>query len=468
MRPKILFLIFVFILLCIVGIAIAQDDLCEAHEAELSEVVTTVCSTIGNNEVCYGNFLVNLVPHGNVPEPNFSVPGDMADLNKVQSLYLSELNVVDDTWGIAQMHLLAMSSRGTRDVMLLLFGDVRVDNEVENTPRLFVEAFARTNIRSTPHMNAVVIASLGAGETIEAVGRLEDSSWLRVQVAETGAIGWILSDYVEPVAADESFDSLSIQESDKPYFGAMQAMTLTTGSNAACGDFATDGLLIQTPAGTAQVTFLINEVTIELIPSVEIGATAFIQSNPEDGMSVTMIDGTAIVSTESGGFFVDTGTTTTISLDDTSSPLAPPSIPVINYETLDTIDGLDMVGNGDTPVIITITYPDNSGNETDTTTNTGIGADSNASTGDTSDSDSVDDTENPDGTDSTDETDNTDDTGSAGDTVDTDDSSDTNDAEDAEEEECTGPGSSCDAPGHQTDDDCDLGGNACNAASRTD
>lgn len=351
MRPKLLFFILGFILLYIVGVILAEESTCELRDSDIATIVSTVCSAIGENQVCYGNLVVNLVPQDNAPDFDFSVPGDMAALNIVRSLFLSELNERNDTWGIAQMHLVAVTTQGAQDITLLLFGDVRVDNEVPPSVVIPVHARPYTNVRSSPLTRAVVIDSIQAGETVEAVGRLADTSWVRVRLPDTNAIGWVLADLVTPVNDDESLDMLAVQDSDEPYFGAMQAISLTTGDNQSCGNFETDGLLIQTPAGTARVTLLINEVTIELIPSGDLGATAFVQSNPEDGMNINMIDGSAVVSVDGNGYFVGAGDTTNVALDEASHPVAPPTFPTtFDPEVLDTVVLLQTVRDPDAPI----------------------------------------------------------------------------------------------------------------------
>src|SRR5690606_29190334 len=103
-----------------------------------------------------------------------------------------------------------------------------------------------------------------------------------------GAVGWVATEWVVTTNTEDNLETLPIQN-NQPYFGAMQAITLNTGNNTNCGDFYTSGLLIQTPEGTARLTLRINEVTVEFIPSTNLGATAFIQSNAAEGMTVNMI-----------------------------------------------------------------------------------------------------------------------------------------------------------------------------------
>lgn len=409
-------------LLLVVGVALAQDDTCEINPADMTSIIDAVCSTVGENQVCYGNLIVNLIPQDNAPAFDFSTPGDMTSLGYVRSLFLSELNPAEDIWGIAAMRLIAISSQGPQDVTLLLFGDVRVDNEVEPEVMIPVTASQPLNIRSFPTTRATVLASVAEGDTLEAIGRLANNSWIRVRVEATNAVGWVSAELVETT---DGLEDLAIQEGDTPQFGPMQAMSLTTGDSPACNNFSTDGLLIQTPEGTARVTLLINEVVIELIPSGAIGTTVFIQSNPENGMTIDMIDGSASVTVDGTGYYVDAGSGTQIPLDDTSSPTAPPSVP-LPYDSAELVEGimlLDIVRDPDVVVelVEAITTGDGEATNPDAivdNTNTGQG-----------------------------------DTG-------------TNDTGSSSGSGCGLGGSACDAPGHQSGDECILGGNACDASSR--
>lgn len=68
------------------------------------------------------------------------------------------------------------------------------------------------------------------------------------------------------------------------------AFRFTTGiGQSNCAEAPDSGIMVRTPEGLAQVTLNINEVEITM------GSTAFIQATAQDGMTVTMLDGTARV-----------------------------------------------------------------------------------------------------------------------------------------------------------------------------
>jgi hypothetical protein len=328
MLRKIHRLTFVLISLVLSAAIIVQAQAeCNVDSADVIAIVEDVCSDLGQNQVCYGNFEVSAIAQENSPAFVFEQAGDFANLGYVRSLFLSALNPETESWGIAQMRMVANTSTGTQRIDMLLFGNVEITSNVPAATEMaaLVGQYA-ANIRNTPNANALILASAPSGSALTAVGRLADSSWVRVLIAETGAVGWVSTSLISPSNAAESFDSLAVQDGSSPYFGAMQAFYFTDNGGSGCGNIAADGILIQTPEGTARVTLLVNEVSIELIPN-ENGATALITGNAEDGMTVSVIDGEAIVEVNGDGYYVDSSQETTVPLNPDLSPSGQPSTP---------------------------------------------------------------------------------------------------------------------------------------------
>ncbi|MGB7339579.1 MAG: SH3 domain-containing protein [Phototrophicaceae bacterium] len=305
---------------------VAAQTSCDVDIADVIDQVQGVCTDLGDNQICYGNFEVNAITQDNAPVQDFTEQGDLADVAFIRSLFLSGLDPDTSRWGIAQMRLVTPTSTGTQDINLLLFGDVEIENEVEPTKIIDVVVGSNAaNVRNSPRPNSLILASAPSGEILQAVGRLADDSWVRVTLAD-GSVGWLASWLVSPVNDSESLDELAIQDNSTPYFGPMQAFSFTDNGESQCGNITTDGLLIQTSEGSARVTLLINEVSIELLPSQN-GATAIITANPIDGMTISVIDGEAQVSTGGTSFFVNATQQTTIALDNNLTPIGAPSIP---------------------------------------------------------------------------------------------------------------------------------------------
>lgn len=340
------------ILLLSVAIVSAQAS-CDVDVNDVISQVDGVCALIDDNQVCYGNFEVNAIAQENSPVQQFTEQGDLADVAYIRSLYLSGMNPETDTWGIAQMRLVTPTATGKQDINLLLFGDINVENAAENTLTFDVTVGrASANVRNTPRTGAV-LASIPSGESIEAVGRLEDNSWLRVDLGD-GSIGWVSTSLVSPSSDENSIEDLEVQDSATPYFGPMQAFYFTDGGSSQCGNFMTDGLLIQTPEGSARVTLLINEVSIELIPGAN-GSTALVTGNTVDGMTVSVIDGEAQVSSNGSSFFVDASEATTVQLDNDLSAIGTPTVPTsYDVQAMSGLPILPILRDGTLPIIPTI------------------------------------------------------------------------------------------------------------------
>lgn len=71
------------------------------------------------------------------------------------------------------------------------------------------------------------------------------------------------------------------------------AFRMTTGIGTSdCAEAPASGIMVRTPDGIAEVSLTINEIDITM------GSTAYIEANVEDGMTVTMLDGVALVTAQ--------------------------------------------------------------------------------------------------------------------------------------------------------------------------
>jgi hypothetical protein len=247
---------------------------------------------------------------------------------------VSEIDPTNNEWGVAQMRLQVSSPTGSQDMTMLLFGAFSVENAVEATQTVPVRVRSlATDIRSTPNPTALSLETPSVGTQLLARGRLDDSSWLRVENQTTGIVGWVLANTVEVVNASASVGVLPVEDANSPYYGAMQAFYFSSGStDIGCDNLASDGLLIQTPEGVARVSLLINEVSIELTGTGSgTQGTAYIEANPEneDGMEVSVLEGQAEVSTSEGSSqTLSTGQQSNIPLNEEGVAEGAPSAPI--------------------------------------------------------------------------------------------------------------------------------------------
>ena len=298
------------------------QETCDVQISAITSNVQQTCTNIGRDRVCYGNIEIDAVPRSPGDENfRFEFPGDEADVTNIQSLYLSSYSENEDVWGIAQMRLLADLTGVPQDITILLFGDVEVEPAIDARPAVDVQVTNdyNVNIRSLPTVNALVIQTAAAGETLTAIGRLENNNWVRVRESEQNRVGWVSAEVLELTQPDD-LEMLQVDSADVPYFGPMHALYYQSGDgDQRCGNVVTDGMLIQTPEGLARITMLINEVSIDLIDGGS-GATAFVEANPENGMDLSMINGSADVTVGDTTVAVNTGQQVTVPLDENLSP----------------------------------------------------------------------------------------------------------------------------------------------------
>jgi hypothetical protein len=326
--------IFILILL-VIGVYTSFAQECDLNIDEIVARVTEECAGIGENQVCYGNRNVVARQRINTVDFVFENPGDIINLSNVDSLFVSEIDPATNEWGVAQLRLQVSSEAGNQDMTMLLFGAFNIENAVANTPTLAVSVRTRSAVIYTaPDVTSLSLGDVTSGTVLQAVGRLEDSSWLHVENQATGRVGWIAENSVQPVNAASSIGILPVQTADDTYYGAMQAFYFSNGtSDIGCNNLASDGLLIQTPEGVARVSLLINEVSIELTGGgAGVSGTAFVQASPdsETGMQVNVVQGQAEVQAAGGETqTVNAGQQSVIPLDEDLQASGAPSEPIV-------------------------------------------------------------------------------------------------------------------------------------------
>jgi hypothetical protein len=286
------------------------------------------CGETGTNQACYGYLVLEAEPQPGLTDFVFEQPGDIVNVTDVQNLRLSSMDTETGRWGVALMQIEAnLLPDQIDDVTFVLFGDVEVGSALH---LLRVTTAEDVNIRSEPAVTSEIVGTLLRRQTAVANGRLEDNSWLRVQIPDgVGRTGWVLAELLRPSGDLDSLDvidpSLAISTADdglRPEFGPMQAFYFKTGiDDAPCAEAPNSGLLIQTPEGVAEVTLWMNEVVIHM------NATAYIQAEPGGDMSINVIEGTVEVEAQGQTHTAVAGTQVIIPIDEDLTAAGPPSAP---------------------------------------------------------------------------------------------------------------------------------------------
>jgi hypothetical protein len=268
--------------------------------------------------------LVNAEPQPGLEGFSFEQAGDIVDVVNVLSLQLESLDEENGEWGVALMKLQASlpDTLPGQNVTFVLFGNVEIENAVEPAPQpvlLDVTANGNANVRGEPSTNGAIVGSLSGGQVITGDGRNEAGDWLHIQL--DGGTGWVFADLV---TVDGEVNSLLVVEGDEvaPSQKPMQSFYFRSGfGDAPCEQAPDSGILIQTPEGAGQVAFTVNGVDIQL------GSTTYLQAQPNEQLTVNLIEGSAQVSAQDTVKTVPAGTRVNVPMDDNLEASGPPSDP---------------------------------------------------------------------------------------------------------------------------------------------
>lgn len=180
----------------------------------------------------------------------------------------------------------------------------------------------------------------GPGLDYARIARLEDEARVTVlegPVESDGFRWWNIStrDGVQGWAADfvDGLPTL-ITIVEGPRFGPIEAFTFESGSDdSICDEAPESGLLIQTPEGLGEVSFLVNEV------SVQLGSTAYLQTD-NSSLTIAVLEGRARVQAGGVGQVVNAGAQTEIPLGASQQLAGPPQVP--QPYNLDDLKGLPL------------------------------------------------------------------------------------------------------------------------------
>jgi hypothetical protein len=311
----------VALVLC-AGPVLAQLDCPSIVQAAL-DATDEQCSATARNQACYGNVNLEATPQPDVDDFDFSAPGDIVAVSVIERFRLSSKVEETGEWGVALMQLQANipdTSPG-QNVTFLLFGDVQITNGVQtNVEPVTFDVMARGNInvRGGPSTDDVLITGLSDGETLTAIGRNADGTWLQVALTD-GSAGWVSA---ELVAAQGEVETLNIIDPEAIPLTPMQAFYFQSGfGDAPCAEAPDSGILVQTPEGVEQIQFTVNDVGITL------GSTAYLQAQPGGDMTTSVVEGEATVEAGGASVVVPAGRFVSVPLDAQGRAAGAPSQP---------------------------------------------------------------------------------------------------------------------------------------------
>lgn len=329
-------LITVFVLVCFVTAAVAQDDACPALVQEAIERTDEYCSDIQRNQACYGNLQLAAEPQLGVSDFQFSSPGDIEAIENILALNLSALTAPQE-WGVAMMRVQANlpDTLPGQNVTILLFGDIRLENQgTAELPTITIRAGSNINIRSGPATTFRVLGGLTANQEVTVDGINPAGDWLRIVQAD-GSSGWV---YLPLVTVEEGADIGVLVETEEArgaegvVYGPMQSFYFTSGvGEPQCSEAPRDGILVQTPAGVGRINLLINEVAIQ------VGSTVFIRAVPADYIYFWVLDGEIWAGASGETAVAPAGSLVRVPTDAGALPSGPPEILAYDEDDLQSL-----------------------------------------------------------------------------------------------------------------------------------
>jgi hypothetical protein len=314
-------LIICALLLILAAPVMAAAD-CPALVQQALAATNSMCQTTDTNQACYGNIHLQAKPNGKVANFTFDQPGDRVSLSEIKSLQLSPMSLDTGEWGVALMHIQAnLPPANNKNLMLLAFGNVAIENDAPLPTAADVQVTGKDaiNVRWLPNIKAGAVAVLQPGQQVTAVERLADSSWLRINLPDSGETGWIKGDLVTGTA---DISTLNIAQGNQPNYRPMQAFTFTSGNDQQnCAEIPRDGLIIQTPEGAGEVRLWINQVVVKL------GSTVYFQAKSNGDMIITTLEGHATVEALGVTHTAVAGTSVTVKMGADMKPVAAPTLP---------------------------------------------------------------------------------------------------------------------------------------------
>ncbi|MCU0481037.1 MAG: hypothetical protein MUE54_07475 [Anaerolineae bacterium] len=171
---------FATVLLLIPSIILAQTaNTCPDIVNTAILAADELCTGLGRNTICYGNFHLEATPQDGVNRWSFEQIGDVEDVNNLERLQLSPMDESTGEWGVAVMALQANlpDTLPGQNVTFILFGDVTIENvttpeQIENNEFSPMQAFYLTTgigeagCAEAPESGMLVQTPRGVGEVV--------------------------------------------------------------------------------------------------------------------------------------------------------------------------------------------------------------------------------------------------------------------------------------------------------------
>ncbi len=231
------------------------------------------CGGLARDTACYGSSRVDSVFWEPRDDLVFHAPADRVPLVDLQRISTSPLDVRQELWGVAVMHLQANlpDTLPGQAVLFLLTGDATVTNAVtpeqaaavQSVRPVAAETLTAANLRSRPTTAANVVTSVRAGTELSLVGRNDAGDWYEASTT-VGGNAWIYAGLIRPEdSALAAALPVTYGPNAVPRYGPMQAFYLSTGFAGPTCNEAPNALMVQSTE-LAEVELNVNELEIHI------------------------------------------------------------------------------------------------------------------------------------------------------------------------------------------------------------
>jgi hypothetical protein len=186
-----------FFSLLVVAVPVLAQAECPTLVQDALEITETACVDTGRNQACYGNVRLDVEAQEGVEPFTFEQQGDKVDLAAVQTLTLSSMDETVGEWGVALLKVQANlpDTLPGQNVTFLLFGDVEIENAIEDDDNLtpmqsfrFQTGIGDSVCADAPDSGILIQTPEGAGEiTLTANGvdiKLSSTAYLQAEAGD--------------------------------------------------------------------------------------------------------------------------------------------------------------------------------------------------------------------------------------------------------------------------------------------
>ncbi len=345
-----------------------------------------LCENLDPNSACIGNLGANMIvstARDGVENFTFAGPSDTVLTTDIDTLTTRVFDDPDNIWASIAMTLdTKTTTSAIAQATILVFGEVELINTgedpaetnttgsappVQATPTSIappatntdttanptsgitatIEAPSTVVIREFPRVDSGTIGQVQDGDTVTALGRSVDQTWVQIQSAE-GLTGWI---FVQFILVEGGAESLPVidpdttantappppatnQQSappppvtnaagDQPEYTSMQSFEFESqGVSSDCVNTASGGIIIQSPDDmVGNMRLLINGVEFE------VNGTLYLRASRNENMNIVSLEGDSIITAQGTSQTVMAGQQASVELINGLEPAGVPSIP---------------------------------------------------------------------------------------------------------------------------------------------